>query len=277
MLTFEFIGSPALPLEVFGTAPQMLESLSLEQVRQQTVWYGNKKRPLSEFFRVDGDAGDGHQQWTGDLSRVCGIGSGMESGWIQIAGDAGDYVGGRMTGGTVLVDGCVGDAVGIEMAGGLIHVRGDAGNDVGGVLEGSRRGMRGGTLLVAGSVGHRAGRMMRRGVLAVSGNTGNCCGYMMRAGTIVVAGQAGKNLALEMRRGTVILLDPTQLPKVAGNDAFAAAGCVAFPVNRLLRDSLQQNGWADAGRLRDEGELFHGDLLYQGRGEILVAVEGDNE
>ncbi len=268
MLQIELRQSTNLPIEVFGTCPDAIVSLSLEDVRQHKVYAGNQAMDFGGLFEISGDPSGRQQLWMGELKNVSGIGYRMESGWIQIEGDAGNYLGARMSNGTIHVSGNVGNNCASEMTGGLFHVRGNAGNDLGAAMSGSHAGQNGGTILVEGSVGHSTGRLKRRGVIAISGDVGHCCGYMMRGGTIFAGGRVGRNPGSEMVRGTIILaneLDGTQ----AG---FVDGGCHAMPVVRLIQRHLQENGFGFQKMTAAKYRVFHGDRLYGGRGELLVAA-----
>lgn len=266
MLVFKLRNSIRWPVEVFDTSPDALIALSLEKVQQQKVYAGNRAVTLESLFEISGDASDGLQHWQGNLQNVSGIGYRMKSGWIRITGNAGNCVGARMSDGAIHVDGDVGAWAGCEMSGGLVHVRGHAGNGVGAAWPGSATGQNGGAILIEGSAGNCLGQSMRRGVIAVTGDVGNCCGWLMRAGTILVGGEIGKNLGAEMRRGTIVLLRGQ--PKRP--QGFDAAGTHPMPVTNLLDRYLCNLGLAfplDNPRY----EVWHGDRLWGGRGELLIA------
>jgi formylmethanofuran dehydrogenase subunit C len=269
MLNIELRKSGRLPIEVFGTSPDALDSLSLESLRKRKVYEGNRAVEFGRLFEIDGDPADGQQVWSGDLARVSGIGYRMQSGWIRVDGDAGNYVGARMSNGTILVGGSVGNGLASEITGGLVHVRGNAGDDVGAAMAGTRTGQNGGTILVRGSVGHGAGRLMRRGMIAIEGNAGNCCGFLMRGGTIYAGGRFGKNAGAEMVRGTLIVNEaPEPIPP-----GFVAGGTLRMPVTRLVDAYLRENGFPDPQLSGREFCLFHGDGLHGGRGELLIIAK----
>ena len=94
---------------------------------------------------------------------------------------------------------------------GYLEISGNAGDFLGAALPGNKMGMKGGTILVKGNVGERAGDHMRRGNILIEGNAGDYCGSRMTAGTIAVMGQTGRYLGYAMRRGTVLLWNPPQL------------------------------------------------------------------
>lgn len=277
MLTFELRkkNTANVPVEVFGTSPDVLQSLSLDEVRRRKVFVGNRPVELGSLFDVEGDPSTGQQVWCGDMESVSGIGYRMTAGWIRVEGNCGNWSGARMSDGTLHIAGNSGHWTGTEMCGGLIHVRGNAGNEAGAAMSGSGAGQNGGTLLIEGNAGNAAARMMRRGVLAIRGSAGNCCGYLMIAGTVVVCGQYGKNLAAEMARGTIIVSaesDKTDSPAFEG---FDCGGSQTLPVaGRLIRRHLQDCGfgvdWPDSLAV----EVWHGDRLRGSRGELWLMRRG---
>jgi formylmethanofuran dehydrogenase subunit C len=93
------------------------------------------------------------------------------------------------------------------MRGGLIEIAGSAGERLGGPLPGETSGMRGGVVIVRRNVGDRAGDRMRRGTILVEGGAGAYVGSRMIAGTMIVRRKAGVLPGYLMRRGTLVLAD----------------------------------------------------------------------
>jgi formylmethanofuran dehydrogenase subunit C len=116
-----------------------------------------------------------------------------------------------MTSGEIKVTGNVGLYAACEMKKGYLEIAGDAGDFLGAALPGNKMGMTGGTILVKGNVGERTGDHMRRGNILIEGNAGDYCGSRMTAGTIAVMGRTGRYLGYAMRRGTVLLWQPPLL------------------------------------------------------------------
>ncbi len=128
--------------------------------------------------------------------------------------------------------------------------------------------MTGGTILIDGSVGNELGHTMRRGLIAVGGDAGDVIGFNMLAGTIVVLGATGIRHGAGMRRGTLLLLGDSPPPLLP---TFRYA-CRFRPLaTTLVLRSLETLGFAvpDSLWLRDV-ELYNGDLIAGGRGELLV-------
>src|SRR5262249_43363238 len=91
--------------------------------------------------------------------------------------------------------------------GGVVEIAGNAGDRVGGPLAGETVGMRGGVVIVRRDAGERAGDRMRRGTILVEGAAGRWAGSRMIAGTLVVRRKVGALPGYLMRRGTLILGD----------------------------------------------------------------------
>ena len=154
-LTLTLREQPAVALETEGLCPDRLAGASREEIEGFTVWHGNERTRLDEFFAVSGSGDDVRIE--GDLRRVRYVGAGMASGRLTVAGDVGDHFGAGMRGGSLEVEGDAGDWAGAAMRGGTLVVRGSAGSRLGGVHSGERAGMRGGEIVVFGDAGERAG------------------------------------------------------------------------------------------------------------------------
>lgn len=267
-LRLSYKANTSIPVEIEGLVPSWTREKSLAEIEQFQLFHGNEKLPLAEFFSVTGDGADGRIELEGELSGVHWIGAGMTEGSIQVYGNAGRHVGSEMRGGEIHVEGSAGDWVGGEMHGGLIHVQGRAGHLIGAAYRGSRRGMTGGTILIGGEVGNEVGHTMRRGLLVVGGGCGDFVGINMIAGTILVFGNAGIRPAAGMRRGTVGLFGPER-PKLLPT---FRAGCRYEPLflQLLLRKVAEQKFPLPDGVAQASYELYHGDFVAGGRGEILL-------
>ena len=262
--------SSPVPLEVEGVVPDACRDQPLSDIERLPIFHGNREVPLAEFFDVSGDPSDSRIAWQGDLSGVHWIGAKMGSGEMMIEGDGGRHIGSEMSGGEIHVDGNAGDWVGGELRGGLIHVHGSAGHLIGAAYRGSQRGMTGGTILIKGDVGNEIGHTMRRGLLVVGGNCGDLAGFNMLAGTILVFGDSGIRHGAGMRRGTIGLFGqqrPELLPTFQGGSR-----CRLVALSLIWKE-LQRLDFEVPERLRlGEFQLFHGDMLAGGRGEILLVA-----
>ena len=273
-LRIEYTATATVPVEVEGVVPNRLRQMSLDDIRRLEIFHGNEKIPLGEFFNVSGDPSDEHMDWDGDLSDVHWIGAKMESGTIQVHGNAGRHVGSELKGGTIQVDGDAGDWVGGEMHGGFIHVRGRAGHLIGAAYRGSRRGMTAGTIFIDGSVGNEIGHTMRRGLLVIGGAAGDLAGFNMLAGTILVLGSGGIRYGAGMRRGTIILCgeDPPQLLPSFRYGCRYHPGIMQILLRQIGRSSFDIPPELFAASFA----VYHGDLIEGGRGEILVKSTSDS-
>ena len=267
MLTFELRQTSPVPLEVEGITPDLLLGKSLPEIERLEIFQGNAQLPLAEFFRVQGTA-DEHHVWSGDLAGVHWLGTKLNSGRIDVQGNVGRHLGSEMSGGAIHVFGNAGDWVGAELSGGLINVRGSAGDLVGSAYRGSVLGMTQGTIVIGGSAGNEIGHSMRRGLLYVAGDCGDFCGLNLRAGTILIGGQAGIRPGAGMKRGLIALLGAQRPPLLP---TFRRACRYRPDIFRLLFRHLQRSEATIAEEtLCALFDLYNGDLLEGGRGEILL-------
>ncbi len=266
-LRLRYKNPTSIPVELEGLTPSAVRDKALEEIRRMEIFHGKEKLPVGELFEVSGDPADERIEFEGDLSGVHWIGAGMDCGEIRVAGSAGRHVGSEMTGGSILVEGDVSDWLGGQMHRGRIEVLGHAGHAVGAAYRGSPRGMTGGTILVHRPAGNEIGHSMRRGLIAVGG-AADAAGVDMIAGTILVFGPSGIRHGANMRRGTIGLFGHPRPPLLP---TFRRA-CRLRPVflMAMLR-FLRQQAYPVPENLADaEWELFHGDLVALGRGEILL-------
>jgi formylmethanofuran dehydrogenase subunit C len=267
-LALTYQADTTIPVEIEGVTPQAVKTQSLSDIEKIEIFHGNEKLPLGAMFDVAGDAGDGRIDFHGDLSGVHWIGAHMTEGVVHVHGNAGRHVGSEMRGGLIHVDGDASDWVGGEMRGGLIHVRGRAGHLVGAAYRGSRHGMTGGTILIHGDAGNEIGHTMRRGWIAIGGRSGDLAGFNMLAGSVFLFGETGIRHGAGMRRGTIGLFAgdvPELLP------TFRHACRYRPPALALMFPHLDQHGFPLEGALLSaEYDLYNGDFVEQGRGEILV-------
>jgi formylmethanofuran dehydrogenase subunit C len=268
-LTLTLREPPTVPLETEGLTPDRLAGRSRGEIEALTVWHGNRRARLADFFAVSGDAGE-ELRVEGDLRRVKFLGAGMTAGRLIVAGDAGMHTGAGMRGGELVVEGDVGNFAGTGMRGGRLVVEGSAGHNLGGAAPGARAGMRGGEILVHGDAGDQAGAGLRRGLIAVAGRVAGAAGLRMLAGTIVALGGLGAAPGAAMRRGTIVAMsEVTLLP------TFAYACSYRPPFLRLYLRHLGGLGLP----LTDEQiagryARWSGDGVELRRGEILVLESG---
>jgi formylmethanofuran dehydrogenase subunit C len=266
-LRFVLRAETTVPLEVEGITPDTARGLALSDIEKLEVFEGNVKARLADFFTVSGDPTDEMHDWEGSLAGVHWIGAKMQSGRVVIHGDAGRHVGSEMRGGEIHVLGNASDWVGGEMHGGLIHVRGRAGHLVGSAYRGSAKGMTRGTILIGGDAGNEIGHSMRRGLIAIGGNMGDLAGLNMLAGSIFVFGESGIRHGAGMKRGTLAFFGPAPplLP------TFRRACRYQPEILQLVFRHLRRLEFAvSEDLLRTPFDLYNGDFLEGGRGEILI-------
>ncbi len=267
-LRLQYKQTSSVPVEVEGITPDALRDKDLAEIEQLAIYHGNEQLPLGELFSVSGDASDARLEWSGELAGVHWIGAKMTDGSMHIEGDAGRHIGSQMRGGEIHVHGNAGDWVGGEMHRGLIRVHGRAGHLVGSAYRGSPRGMTGGTILVDGDVGNELGHSMRRGLIAVGGNTGDLAAFNMLAGTILIFGTSGIRHAAGMKRGTLAFLGESHPPLLP---TFRHACRFRPDAMSLLLAELRQHDFdVPADVFVADYDLYNGDLIEGGRGEILL-------
>lgn len=269
-LYLKWRGGATVPVEVEGATPDQLQGQSADEIARFGIFEGKRATELGEFFDVTGDLDDQTMVWQGDLRGVHWIGAKMDGGQIRVEGDVGRHVGSEMKAGVIRVEGSAGDWVGAEMKGGEITVRGDAGHLIGAAYRGSARGMTGGTIKIHGSVGNEVGHTIRRGLIAIGGDAGDLAGFNMLAGSIFMFGSVGIRHGAGMRRGTLAYMSgetPELLPTFRH-----ACQYQPLAINMITR-RLAADGFPGAQSLGDAAfELYHGDMIEGGRGEVLVRV-----
>ena len=261
-----------VPVEIEGFTPDWACDKSIADIERFEIFHGNCKIPLAEMFNVSGDPSDKRMDFEGNLSGVHWIGAHMASGVVSIQGAAGRHVGSQMRGGKIVVEGNAGGWVGAEMHRGLIHIKGNAGHLTGAAYRGSSKGMTGGIILVDGNAGNEIGLTMRRGLIAVGGSSGDMIGFNMIAGTVAVFGECGIRPGAGMRRGTLALFGPNP-PQLLPSFRYAST----YPpqtVKLMLRTLMDKGFRVDQALMTSEVDLYHGDMVSLGRGEILFRHEG---
>ena len=125
-----------------------------------------------------------------------------------------------------------------------------------------------GTIIVDGDAGNEIGLTMRRGLIVIGGNAGDLIGFNMLAGTIMVFGSSGIRHGAGMRRGTIVFMgddQPQLLP------SFRQAVKYQPEFMRVVLRKLVKNGFVvPEETLNASYNLYHGDMIDGGRGEILL-------
>lgn len=261
-----------LPIEFDDLQPTTLRECLLSDIQQLPIWRGRKRVALNSLFDVSGDPTDETVELSGELKSVRRLGEKLAGGTIIVRGDVGDHLGSQMKSGKIVVHGSASDWVGAEMRGGLIHIHGDAGDHAGSAYRASPRGMRGGTLLINGNAGGDAGTAMRRGLIAIGGDCGDLAGRRMLAGTIVVVGSSGRRHGAGMKRGTIVRLASDADIESRGLLPTFEQGYHGRPpaVGLVFRELLRLGFPLPDDALDMNFDLFHGDMLEGGRGEVFL-------
>jgi methylamine---glutamate N-methyltransferase subunit B len=106
---------------------------------------------------------------------------------IDIAGNAGYFIGGLSQGPDIVVGGFVGWSVGENLMSGSVRVQGNASECAG-------ASSHGGTIIIEGDASSRAGISLKGGTILVAGNVGHMSGFMAQAGVMLIGGDAGDAL-----------------------------------------------------------------------------------
>jgi glutamate synthase (ferredoxin) len=153
--------------------------------------------------------------------------------YLDLVGEANDYVGKAMGGGRIVVR----------------PPAGDAGNPV---LIGNTAlyGATGGELFCAGRAGERFAVRNSGAVAVVEGVGDHACEYMTN-GTVVVLGEFGRNVGAGMSGGSIYVYDAEELLDVRLNGDLVVAGAVAnvHELRRLLERHVRYTDSARARRL----------------------------
>ena len=292
MLTLALKSPLPLPIDVDSVLPKNVANASNAKIGDRLVWCGRIQQPLKDFFDISGSAKeDATIQWRGcsgggGLSRVNRIGYRMTSGTMLISGDAGVHTGWQMQSGRIEVTGNADDYLGAEMTGGTIVVSGDVGNHTGSRFNGEKIGMNRGQIFIQGSAGHGLGQGMRRGTIVIGKQTGKLVGWNMLAGTILCLQGCGPHPGAGMKRGTIIAAANSQAAAtITQNDWLlpsfipGSTDCVSIfqPIkNWLSKQTLDGKPVYSPSQLSllDQAyQVFHGDRLIDGRGEVFLAAE----
>jgi formylmethanofuran dehydrogenase subunit C len=202
-----FRAATSLPVAAAALTPVSLAGRTVAELAALPLRVGNALVPLGEVAEVA--AGDADTLVIEDaFAGLDRLGHGMESGRLEIHGDAGAYLGQGMIGGRIDLFGSTGVLAAAGMRGGVIRIAGDAGDFLGAALPGDPHGMMEGTVLVGGNAGDRVGDRMRRGLIAVAGRLGEGAASRMIGGTIVALQGCGADPGYAMRRGSLILGRP---------------------------------------------------------------------
>ena len=110
---------------------------------------------------------------------------------------------------------------------------------------------------------------MRRGTIAIGKDAGRLCGWNMLAGSILVFGCCGREFGAGMTRGTIVLAGETEHAPLP---TFSRGGNYQGTMFRIMATWLIDNDFSPAEKLLERDfQMFHGDTLNGGRGEVFVA------
>ncbi len=246
------------PVDAECISPDVFAEKSTDEIGQLRIWEGNRKRSLSDIFKIESETGSSLEEVTieirGDVSRVRKIGFKMSMGHILVEGDAGMHLGEEMKGGVITVGGNAGSWTGSKMKGGTIEVKGNVGDYIGASYRGSTQGMKGGKVIIHGNAGYEVGCFMMNGLIKVGGNIGHYAGIHMSNGTIFIQGNSKGRAGAQMINGKIIVCGhiPSILPTFTIDD---------------IKPRVKVNGEKAEGPFYK----FIGDLADKGNGKLFVS------
>ena len=257
--------SQTAPIDASGLFLSHFGELDERAIARREVLAGRERVPLGDLFTVTGSH-SANVRIEGDVTNIHGIGTGLATGELIVAGNAGDRVGAGMTGGRIRVVGNVGDDAGISMRGGSLQVDGSAGDRLGAAGPGARRGVSGGEIIVSGSAGAEAGLRARRGLIVIGGTTGADLARDIIAGTVVAFGRVGASPGRGSKRGSIIATGGIDVPPT-----YRLACTFEPPFVRLLMTYLERHYGVTVGKDIISGRYrrYCGDAGVPGKGEIL--------
>jgi glutamate synthase domain-containing protein 2/glutamate synthase domain-containing protein 1/glutamate synthase domain-containing protein 3 len=198
--------------------------------------FGTSAPPGSVRVRLEGSAGQSFGAFVTD-----GI-------WLDLRGEANDYVGKGIGGGRIVIRPPADDAGDPVLAGNTCLY-----------------GATGGTVWIAGSVGERFAVRNSGATAVVEGAGDHCCEYMT-GGTVVVLGPVGYNLGAGMTGGSAYLWDPEHRAPGQINPALVEAIRLDAADEQELRWLIEQHyeltGSARASRLLDGWSDAVGDFWH---------------
>lgn len=262
MIVLTPIKKSQYPIIAQCISPDVFLEKTKEEIADLPIWIGNKKRQLSDLFKIEKTSDDIPSiTINGDVEKVKRIGWGMTQGEIVVNGNVGMHLGKKMSGGKIVVKGNTEGWTGSEMKGGLIEIMGNAGDYLGSPYRGSTVGMRKGKIIVHGNVGSDAAVFMKSGVIKIYGNAGPFMGFRKTGGVIHVGKNAGKRLGACMTGGKIVVsgkLD-TIMP--------------TFAIELIKKKVKIEADDKAVGPFY----VFLGDLAESGKGKLFVSKEKNQQ
>ncbi|RCS24434.1 formylmethanofuran dehydrogenase subunit C [Phyllobacterium salinisoli] len=268
-LTFTLRAEPEERLDLLALTPDRLDGMSVAEIARLRIGTSRKPASVGDLFKIAGKDAS-RIVFDGGSAHFDGIGAGMSSGMVYVAGDAGAQAGRKMRGGAIVIEGRCGTHAGSCMAGGRLEIRGNSGDCLGGPLAGEMLGMAGGVLVVRGRAGDYAGDRMRRGVIAILKGCGDYAGSRMIAGSVAVRGKVGAMPGYLMKRGSLLF---DRRPE-ALSPTFIDCGRTDIAFSGLFDRYLIEDGILDKPLLGRRPGKYGGDTAVLGKGEILFRMGG---
>ncbi|WP_456473090.1 tungsten-dependent formylmethanofuran dehydrogenase subunit FwdC [Methanocaldococcus sp.] len=256
-----------VPVEMDKVLPEVIEKMSLDEIKNIELIQGRKKVKVGDIFDVELNDIEGEPRIIikNSNQKLKYIGSKMSRGEIIVEGDVGMYVGAEMKGGKIIVNGNADSWAGQNMKGGELLIKGNARDYVGSSYRGDWRGMSGGKIIVEGNAGDEIGEFMKNGVIHIKGNVGIMAGIHQNGGIIYIDGNVDVRVGGEMKAGAIVVYGKVEdvLP------SFKFEGIVENPIIKL--------------RKKDEGVpiegtfyKFTGDYVNRKpKGQLYISVDSN--
>ncbi len=263
--------TPEAGLDLSVLLPEKIRAMKHSDIASIKLRHGVDEATVGDFFKVQGRATYGVLTIEGGSKYFHGLGANLDSGFIELFGDAGDDCGLGMSGGRLEIHGNCGDFVASGMSAGTCIVEGDCGDDCAAIRPGGISAICGGLLQIRGRCGARAGAMMTGGTMVVEGKSGSDLAVDMKAGTILALGGCGSGAARRMKRGTLIVNKKGMHPSAP----FAHNGVFDLAVLRVIMRDLgnRAKGLHFLAKCPILVHRYTGDLSVDGVGEVLVPLQ----
>ena len=255
---------PEFPLEADEISPDNFSGKSLTEIKNLSVYFGNKVLKIKDFFEVSGNSGDVDDLKiliNGDLSNVKRIGEKMTNGEIIISGNVGMHIGNQMRGGKIIVKGNAGDWAGAMLQGGELEITGDAGNYVGSAYRGFWKGMTDGIIRVKGKVGvesmlwARSSKGAKKFPKLICGEANSFLGIHNHGGTIIVEGNVDRCAGADQAWGTIVIKGNVS-KKLPSFKEIGEVKEVTLPDGEILKDKYVEYSGDHSVKKETNGRLY---------------------
>jgi formylmethanofuran dehydrogenase subunit C len=256
MITLTPLRKVQFPVIAECINPDVFQGKSLPEIAALSIWEGNKKKKLSDLFKIEENAAETPNiTVNGDASEIRWVGYSMKNGEIVVNGNIGMHLGERMAGGKITVHGDAAGWAGSEMKDGVLEIMGNAGDYLASPYRGRSAGMSKGKIIVHGNVGSDVAVFMKGGVIKIHGNAGPFLGFRMRGGTVHIKKNIGNRVGACMTGGKIVV------------SGFLEEVLPTFTIDRMKSKVKIDEEDKASGPFY----VFLGDLAELGNGKLFVS------